>query len=190
MGEERVNSGESGCTAALRTIPAIVPACLNDPELRSRVAVTDLKARVPTIHVSPKRKPFSPTPCHLVQKCDNLLGGKLQRMTLKLSLNHHPSHHKGRPMDGSLCPCTPKPGLEGPPPGQTSGSTPGRHLEEGRGQAGLSRVPGSVRKAACISSHMIPPRPLQANAIVIPISRCRKLRLEGGSRLVFHLEGG
>lgn len=106
MGEEQVNSGEPGCTAALRTIPAIVPACLNDPKLRSRVAVTDLKARVPTIHVSPKHKPFSPKPCHLVQKCDDLLGGKLQRMTLKLSLNHHPSRMKE---DQWMAPSVPAP---------------------------------------------------------------------------------
>lgn len=90
------------------------------------------------------------------------------------------------------CPCTPRPGLEGPPPppGQPSSSTPGRHLEEGRGKGGLSREPGSVRRAACICSRVILPRTLAANATFISISRCRKLRLEGGSRLVFYLEGG
>lgn len=55
-------------------------------------------------------------------------------------------------------------------------------LEGGReAEADVHWVPGGLMKALCT---LILLRPLEANAIIIPISCCRKMRLEGGSHRV------
>lgn len=55
-------------------------------------------------------------------------------------------------------------------------------------KAGFRYVPGSDMRAVCISSHLIPPRTLQADSTVIPLPHCRKLRLETASCPGFNLE--
>lgn len=150
--------------------------------------MTDLKACVPTIHISPQHKPFSPKPRHLVQKCDDLLGGKPQRKTLKFSLNHHPSRHKERPMDGSLCPCTPRPGLEHTPPPAVSHQAARHRGSWRRAEGKVGFTCARQYQVSCLHLQALdPPKRilLQANAVVIPILRGRKLRLEGGFCLVF-----
>lgn len=49
----------------------------------------------------------------------------------------------------------------------------------GTAEAGVHWVPGGLISALCA---LVLPRPLEANALIIPISCCQKTRLEGGSR--------
>ena len=111
----------------------------------------------------------------------------LQRVTLKFNLNSLPTgQDKGRWMDGYSHPHAPGQGVEGPHPGSPAGSqrrgAPWRRAEvlwAAVAKAGFRYVPGSAMRAACILSHLISPRNLQANSTVTLLRDCRKRRRLG-----------